>query len=143
MKFAISFILLLVVFFLTNAQACLAPMTGEKYNKQIEVTSTDIDGVYEFVIPLKMEGLDDLDVSLNYAPKHVNDVSKYAPYDSLKIEIEGNNAIGTLTVEKNENWMPYLRAIWRPSFPTLCSVIAISDFIGISNANQRTQAKDL
>jgi hypothetical protein len=87
MKFAISFILLLVVFFLTNAQACLAPMTGEKYNKQIEVTSTDIDGVYEFVIPLKMEGLDDLDVSLNYAPKHVNDVSTYAPYDSLKILI--------------------------------------------------------
>lgn len=108
-------------------------MSGEKYNKQIEVISTEIEGVYKFIIPSEMEGLDDLEVNLGYSPQDIEDFKFMKESQRLDFKIVGKNAVGTFSVVKKEKLLPFLHVMWWPEVAGLCGVAASSNFIGVSN----------
>jgi hypothetical protein len=108
-------------------------MSGEKYNKQIEVISTEDEEVYKFIIPSEMQGLNGLQINLGYSPTNAEDFKFMKESQRLDFTNVGDNAIGTFTVVKKEKRLPFLHVIWWPGGLGLCGIAASSDFIGVSN----------
>ena len=131
MKFVITLISLFCIS--TSVWSCSFPMSGEKYNKQIEVISTKDKGVYKFIIPSEMEGLDELEINLGYSPKNAEDFKFMRESLKLDFKVIDGNAVGTFTVVQKENLLPFLHVMWWPETAGLCGVAASSDFIGASN----------
>ncbi|MFB2653940.1 hypothetical protein [Shewanella seohaensis] len=130
MKFATLFLFL----FLTSIKAwsCSFPMSGAQYDTQIEVVSIDNKGAFKFIVPAKMEGLDELEVNLGYSP--INSDFKFMRESKrLDFKIFEGKAVGTFTVEKKEGLLPFLHVMWWPERPGLCGVAAVSEFIAASD----------
>jgi len=108
-------------------------MSGEKYNKQIEIISTKDKGVYKFIIPSEMEGLDELEINLGYSPKNAEGFKFMQESLRLDFKVIDGNAVGTFTVVQKDNLLPFLHVKWWPETAGLCGVAASSDIIGVSN----------
>jgi hypothetical protein len=130
-----KFVITLISFFFisTSVWSCSFPMSGEKYNKQIELISTEDEGVYKFIIPSEIEGLNGLEINLGYSPTNAEDFKFMEDSQRLDFKIVGDNAIGTFTVVKKEKLLPFLHVMWWPEGLGLCGVAASSDFISVSN----------
>ncbi|TMO49026.1 hypothetical protein [Pseudoalteromonas ruthenica] len=132
MKFGITLISLFCIS--TSVWSCTFPMSGEKYNKEIEIISTKDTDVYKFIIPSEMEGLDELEVNLGYSPKNAGGFKFMQESLKLDFKVIDGNAVGTFTVVQKETLLPFLHVVWWPETAGVCGVVASSDIIDVSNS---------
>jgi hypothetical protein len=110
-------------------------MSGDKYNNQIKVVSLNDEGLYKFIIPAKMEGLDDLEITLGYSRTDLEGFKLMEESESHKLDfsVVEKSAVGVFTISNKGKLQPYLHVMWWPKVGGLCGVVANSDFIGASN----------
>ena len=122
-----KYVLVFLLSFLSNlAVACVMPMSGKRYDSQIDVEKLDDINSYQFSIPAEMEGLNDLVVTLGYSKKHESEFWLMEEGKELSFKVLNNRAIGVFTLENKVDSIAYLHVTWWPKTAGLCGVEANS-----------------
>lgn len=112
-----------------SSLACVAPITGEEYDAQIEITKLDA-ATYQVSVPRYMEDLPkEAEVVLAYSVVLPDGSTIYEPYEILETEVRDERVVAEFQIERRA----IIVVMWWPREGGLCGIQASSKIIEPAN----------